>query len=87
MLNDGNEAVRGAAAEALGQMNDSRAVQPLTDMVYREEREIPLLRALQSLTSLGHTGGKEAYNGYRVHRPDWKEWWAQNKDDLLLGRR
>ncbi len=47
MLKDANEAVRGAAAEALGQMNDSRAVQPLTVMAYREEREIPLVRALR----------------------------------------
>ncbi len=86
MLKDGNEAVRGAAAEALGQMNDSRAVQPLTVMAYREEREIPLLRALQALTALGHTGGKEAYNQYRIHRPDWKEWWAQHRDELLQYR-
>ncbi len=86
MLNDNNEAVRGAAAEALGQMNDSRAVQPLTVMAYREEREIPLLRARQALTALGHKGGKEAYDQFRVHRPDWKDWWAQKRDEFLQYR-
>jgi HEAT repeat protein len=83
MLNDSSEGVRGAAAEALGQMDDSRAVPPLTVMASREEREIPLARALQALTALGHTGAKEAYDRYRVLRPNWKQWWAQNKDELL----
>ncbi len=86
MLKDDNESVRGAAAEALGQMNDPRALQPLSAMAYREESEIPLVRALQSLAALGHAGGEEACNRYRTHRPDWNQWWSQNKAELLQSR-
>lgn len=83
LLNDEEIAVRTAAVEALGQMNDPLAVQPLIDLAYREENEVHLGGVLQSLAALSHAGGQEAWNRYRIHRPDWKQWWAQNKAELL----
>jgi HEAT repeat protein len=82
LVND-EEAVRGAAATGLGDLGDARALEALVAMVLREDQEIAMLRGLQALAKLGHSGAARALQVYGLHRADWKEWWRQNKEPLL----
>jgi HEAT repeat protein len=65
------------------ELGDARAREALMTMVQREDREFGLLRGLQALTKLGHPGAAKALKQNSYHRADWKEWWRQNKTNLL----
>ena len=83
LLTHDEEAIREAAANALGELGDARAREALVAMVRREDREIAMLRGLQALAKLGHPGAANALKQNSYHRADWKEWWSQNKTSLL----
>ena len=73
-----------AAAAALGELNDARAMEPLIAMVLKEEARWRIPRTgLAALAKLGHAGAAEALEHGR-HRS--AEWWQRNKEKLLRGR-
>jgi HEAT repeat protein len=84
MLSSDESALRQAAEEALGEMGDPRAVNPIINMLIQEDSRnwyMVVLRGLQSLSRLGHKGAAEMLKYHSS--PLLKDWWDQNKAQLL----
>ena len=84
-LDDGRQAIRGAAAEWLGRLGDAAAIEPLKEAVRKEKQELVKGQIMQALEKLGADVSefldrkkllKDAEAGLAKKKPKGLEWFS-----------
>ncbi len=77
-LKDKSKRIRRGAAISLGAMKDPRAIEPLIAALKDES----LLVRIKSAYALYEITGKD----FGRNQEKWQEWWAKNKQNILISR-